>query len=220
MNFKRILKEEIFHYRCLEKVEKFISEAKDNSVKNVKENLKKYIELDKQIDAAYVSISGVLQKIEELQNERDMYSSIIEKNMMTYKKKQVIVDGYFAKVFEEKKYSQIKPNYKKLFEKALGFLTSEQKKLLESFKKMQGEAKQKETQKYFDIGKVKNEGLYDSLKVVVEKIKGFIVKWYHVLRENFLGLFKAQNEFIVLAKDYLRHQHLTETVSLIEKKSK
>lgn len=228
-SIERLIKEEIFRAKCWtiieaksKKKKKVKEEKKEDKVKKVKKevSLHDFIPVYKAsnegITNTYNNIIPQIEKIESLDSNSKKILPVFNKLVNTFQNKELVVSGYLAKVLDDKNSGLIDAKEKKNIILAFKDLSQKQNEFLETLKKLEVEAEEKDTQEFFNeddaeseaeehAGKAINEGIYDSLKDALDKVKMFLDKWYKQVRESMNAVYEAQDNFIRIAKDSLRH---------------
>lgn len=227
-SLQRLIKEEIFRAKCwiIIEAKSKKKKGKDEKKPEKAEKIKKEVSLqdfvhdykisNEEITNTYNNVIPQIEKIESLDTNSKKILPVFNKLINTFQNKELVVVGYLSKVLDEKNSDLIDEKEKKNIILAFKNLSQKQSEFLNTLKKLEVEAAEKDTQKFFNEEEIEqdnkqlkekpiNEGIYDSLKDALDKVKMFLNKWYKQVRDNINSVYEAQDNFIRISKDSLRH---------------
>lgn len=264
----KLIKEEVYRKKCWAIIEAKVKKDKDKKAKSkdgkeapketltIEDIISSYKASNTGINNVYGNIIPQIEKIESFGSNAKPILPVFNKNMQTFQKKELVVSGYLAKMWEQNMIETLDPKQQKSLLEMVKKLAKNQSNLLDMLKKLELEAKDTDTKEFFSEEepaptnalsaaqgvnpekpaatttpaslqapaepakeepkkeeknenkkgeKVLKEGVYDTLKDTLDKINLFLTKWYDQVREIFNQTFTAQDDFIRMCKDILRH---------------
>lgn len=171
LELRKIIKEEI---------DNIILEIDDDV--ELKDSILEYKKLEKEINDSKLKIKESVDHITELQKEYSVIGKSIDKFMRRFKYTKFKADGWVAKLEEKLKYSNPRPEYKKLWEVLLTKVNTATKNLAIDLKQTQLDTKAVEKQLQFNI------------EPIEEGIKSYFTELYNSIKNMFITFTKYTKE--------------------------